>query len=166
MFYWNVPTKKDPTGRKAHLPPNLNPNLECFLEDSETVALTNQNVIQPPPLDDCQHAQQPNQMHNTGEIIKFPVDAPIYQCPISNEQIASMELYELCENGGTPHCFYDNLIKLLCKNSQWKIDFTHLSSRQFFVDSLKKHYPMAEPVVYNIQLETSFPKGDPLQMRR
>ena len=49
MFYWNEPTVKDPTGRYAHLPPDLNPNLEDFLEDGETVALTNQNVIQPPP---------------------------------------------------------------------------------------------------------------------
>ena len=166
IFYWNVPTEKDLTGRKAHLPPNLNQNLEDSLEDGETVALTNQNVIQPPLPDDCQHAQQPNQMHDTGEIIKLAVDAPIYQHPISHEQIASMELYELCENGGTPCCFYDDLIKLLHKNSQWKIDFTHLSSRQVFVDSLKEQYPTAEPVVYDVQLEMSFPEGDPLQMRR
>jgi hypothetical protein len=86
--------------------------------------------------------------------------------PVSNEQIASMELFELCENSGTPHCFYDNLIKLLHKNSQWKIDYTHLSSRQVFVDSLKKLYLTTEPVVYDVQLEMSFPEGDPLQMRR
>jgi hypothetical protein len=100
---------------KGTFTPKLEPNFEDSLEDGETVALTNQNVIQPPPLDDCQHAQQPNQMHDTGEIIKLAVDAPIYQHPISHEQIASMELYE---NGGTPHCFYDDLIKLLHKNSQ------------------------------------------------
>jgi hypothetical protein len=48
--------------------------------------------------------------------------------------------------------FYNDLIKLLCNNAQQEVDFTGLSSRQVFVDSLKKLYLMAEPVVYKNNL--------------
>ena len=99
-------------------------------------------------------------------VYHFPVDHRHYDQPKSKEYLAALEILELCDKADAPRGFYDKLLSVLKKHEQAGVTLDSLNSRKMFVESLKKTFPTAEPIVYDVPLETHQSKHDLRYSRR
>ena len=103
--------------------------------------------------------RDPNNETHSDRPFYYPPDHPDHQQTFTREEIAAMEINELCDKADVPRNFYDELIALLKKHTQPNADSSpvkleSLPSRKLFMKAVQERHPTAKPTVQQVALET------------